>query len=52
MAVIDLSVAGMAEYRTPKDSFNTPHGPNKTQISWRRTWNGEKELQLVWRIKF
>ena len=50
--VIDLSMAEMSEYKTPEDSFDTPHGSNKTQINWIRPWNGETQLRLVWKITF
>lgn len=50
--VIDLSMAGMNQYQKPEDSFDTPHGPNKTQILWNRPWNKEQELKLLWKIRF
>lgn len=49
---VDLSMAEMKEYGKIADSFDTPHGPNRTQVSWSRPWNGEEKLCLAWKICF
>ena len=49
---VDLSAAGQTQYRMPADSLDTPHGPNKTQIVWRRPCNGEHRLVLAWELAF
>lgn len=49
---VDFSVVGMKTYETSQDSFDTPHGPNQTQVIWKRAYQGENEIRLLWRIKF
>lgn len=35
-----------------EDSFDTPHGPNQTQVCWRRLWKGESQLRVSWKLRF
>lgn len=50
---VDLSMAGMKDYQKPEDSFGTPHGTNKTQITWiKNVEAGMNEIHVSWKIYF
>lgn len=49
---IDLSQAGMKEYKMVEDSFDTPHGANKTQVCWKKTWDGKSEIKVGWKLQY
>lgn len=50
--VIDLSIAGASSYKTPEDSFDTPHGSNRTQICWQTPWDNSKPIHLFWKLTY
>ncbi len=50
--VIDLSAVGMDSYKISEDSFDTPHGPNRTSVFWKKKVEGENEIHLFWKIAY